>query len=135
MGGRNGYSMSQRCFPLTLSLLQKHKHIYPVLFHLAMDVLPAQATTVPCERVFSSSKETCTLTCSQLGPTTLEMLQVLKYSYCCERLDFTTGTLAEEGDYMIEGPVTELAVLELLKAGKEAELQELYANWNIVESD
>jgi len=58
------------------------------------------------------------------------MLQVLLYS----RLDFTTGTLAEEGDYMIEGPVTESAVLELLKAGKEAELQELYANWNIVES-
>lgn len=63
------------------------------------------------------------------------MLQVLKYSYHCEQLDFTTGTLAVEGDYTIEGPVTESAVLELLKAGKEAELQELYTNWNIVELD
>ena len=62
------------------------------------------------------------LSCSQLGPTTLEMLQVLKYSYHCEQLDFTTGTLAVEGDYTIEGPVTESAVLELLKAGKKAEL-------------
>jgi len=35
-----------------------------------------------------------------------------------------------EEDYTIEGPVTEAAVLELLKAGKEAELRELYTNWN-----
>ena len=28
-----------------------------------------------------------------------------------------------------EGPVTEAAMLELLKAGKEAELHDLYANW------
>jgi len=35
-----------------------------------------------------------------------------------------------EEDYTIEGPVTEAAVLELLKARKEAELRELYTNWN-----
>ena len=109
----------------------KHQHVYPVLFHLAMDVLPAQATAVPSERVFSSSKETCTLRRSQLGPTTIEMLQVLKYLYQWERLDFTTGLLAMEEDYTIEGPVMESAVLELLKAGKEAELHELYNNWTI----
>ena len=95
-----------------------------------MDVLPAQATAVPCERGFSSSKETCTLRSSQLGPTTMEMLQVLKYLYQPERLDFTTGLLATEEDYTIEGPVTEAAVLELLQAGKEAELHDLYTNWN-----
>jgi len=109
-------------------------HVYPVLFHLAMDILPAQATAVPCERVLSS-KETCTLPRSQLGPTTLEILQVLKHLYQRERLDFTTGILAKE-DYTIEGPVTESAVLELLKAGKEEELHELYTNWSIrIQSD
>lgn len=95
-----------------------------------MDVLPAQATAVPCERVFSSSKETCTLRRSQLGTTTIEMLQVLKYSYQRERLNFTTGLLAMPEDYTIEGPVTESAVLELLRAGKVEELKELYTNWN-----
>jgi len=110
-------------------------HVYPVLFHLAMDILPAQATVVPCKRVFSSSKETCTLRRSQLGPTTLEILQVLKHLYQQERLDFTTGILVEE-DYTTEGPVTESAVLELLKAGKEEELHELYTNWSIrIQSD
>jgi len=125
-----------RHFPLTWTLSQKHKHVYPVLFHLAMDILPAQATAVPCERVFSSSKETCTLRRSQLGPTTLEILQVLKHLYQQEQLDFMTGILAKEEDYTIEGPVTESAVLELLKAGKEEELHELYTNWSIrIQSD
>jgi len=93
--------------------------------------------------MISSSKETCTLRRSQLGPTTIEMFQVLKHLYQRERLSFTTGLLAMEEDsfttgllameedYMIEGPVTESAVLELLQAGKEAELRELYTNWNI----
>jgi len=80
--------------------------------------------------------ETCTLRRSQLGPTTLEILQVLKHLYQQERLDFTTGILAKEEHYTIEGPVTESAVLELLKAGKEEELHELYTNWSIrIQSD
>jgi len=134
LGGKNAYSIGLRCFPLTCTMLQKHEHIYLILFRLAMDVLPAQATAVPCERVFSSSKETCTLRRSQLDPTTIGMLQVLKHLYHRERLDFTAGLLAREEDYTIEGPVTEAAMLELLKAGKEAELHDLYANWAI-ESD
>ena len=39
-------------FSLTLTILQKHEHVYPVLLCLAMDVLLAQATSVPCEGVF-----------------------------------------------------------------------------------
>ena len=65
-----------------------------------------------------------------LGPTTMEMLQILKHLYQQGRLDFMTGILAMEEDYTIEGLVTEAAVLELLKAGKEAELRDLYTNWN-----
>ena len=65
----------------------------------------------------------------------MEMLQILKRLYQQERLDFTTGILAMEEDYTLEGPVTEAAVLdsesfELLKAGKEAELHVLYTSWN-----
>ena len=41
------------------------------------------------------------------------------------------GLLASERDYTIEGPVTESAILEQLKAGKEAELHDLYPNWTI----
>jgi hypothetical protein len=66
--------------------------------------------------------------------TTIEMLQVLKHLYQREQLNFTAGLLAKEEDYTIEGPVTESAILELLKAGKEAELHDLHTNWAI-ESD
>jgi len=41
------------------------------------------------------------------------------------------GILAVEEDYTIKGPVTESAVLELLKAGKVSELHELYTKWAI----
>lgn len=40
------------------------------------------------------------------------------------------GLVAKE-DYTIEGPVTESAVLELLKSRKGAELKDLYTNWTI----
>ncbi len=59
------------------------------------------------------------------------MLQVLKHLYQREQLNFTAGILAREEDCTIEGPVTESAILELLKAGKELELHELYTNWAI----
>lgn len=53
-----------------------------------MDVLPAQASAVPCERVFSSSKETDTLRRTSMSPLLMEILQILKYTYKAERLSF-----------------------------------------------
>ena len=53
------------------------------------------------------------------------MLQVLKHFYQWNRLNFTLGLIAKEEDRTIEGPVTELAVLELLKSGEEVELNDL----------
>jgi hypothetical protein len=45
-----------------------------------MDILPIQASSVPCERVFSSSKETITARRNSLSPGLVEALQLLKYS-------------------------------------------------------
>lgn len=45
-----------------------------------MDILPIQASSVPCERVFSSSKETITAKRNSLGPRLIEALQLLKYT-------------------------------------------------------
>ncbi len=53
-----------------------------------MDVLPAQASAVPCERVFSSSKETDALRRTRLSPLLMEVLQILKYIYRHDRLSF-----------------------------------------------
>jgi hAT family C-terminal dimerisation region len=93
-----------------------------------MDVLPVQASAVPCERVFSSSKETCTLRRSRLSPQLMEALQVLKFSFKQDRLTFTDDLLAVEKDYTIAGPVTAKAIEELISTGKIDELGELLAN-------
>lgn len=95
-----------------------------------MDVLPAQASSVPSERVFSSSKETCTDRRANLSPAVLEALQILKFSYKQDRLNFTSHLVAEEVDYNISGPVSRNAIDELMAAGKLDELAQLLANEN-----
>lgn len=97
-----------------------------------MDILPAQASSVPCERMFSSSKDTCTPRRNRLSPAFIEVLQILKFYYRQDRLDFTSEYIAEERDYGIEGEVTQRAVRELMEAGKYEELKELLENSNNV---
>ena len=54
-----------------------------------MDILPAQASAVACERLFSSSKETCTARRNHIHPELMEALQFLKFTYNSEALDLT----------------------------------------------
>ena len=53
-----------------------------------MDYLPIQASSVSCERVFSSSAETDTKKRNRIGPTLMEAPQMLKYHYKRTQLDF-----------------------------------------------
>jgi hAT family C-terminal dimerisation region len=77
-----------------------------------MDVLPIQASSVPCERVFSSSKETTTDRRSKLGPRMMEALQLLKFtSKQGNGLNFTSGFDRDE----------ELAELEEREEGNPVE--------------
>jgi hypothetical protein len=62
-----------------------------------MDILPIQASSVPCERVFSSSKETTTARRNKLNPQLVEALQVLKFERKHNKmLDFTAGLDKDE---------------------------------------
>lgn len=56
-----------------------------------MDYLPVQATSVPCERVFSSAKDTDTAKRNRISPALMEALQMLKCSLRKERLNFLGG--------------------------------------------
>ncbi|TRM59437.1 hypothetical protein BD626DRAFT_408910 [Schizophyllum amplum] len=67
-------------------------------FRAAMDILPVQASAVPCERVFSSSKQTDDLKRGNLRPEMMEMLQILKYTVRQQELSFTEGLVATEED-------------------------------------
>jgi len=57
-----------------------------------MDIISIQASSVPCERVFSSGKETLSARRNSLAPDFMEALQLLKFSTRQGRkLSFTEG--------------------------------------------
>jgi hAT family protein len=56
-----------------------------------MDYLPIQASSVPCEHVFSSAGETDTKRRNHIAPALMEALQILKFIYKKDRLNFTAG--------------------------------------------
>ncbi|KIK49880.1 hypothetical protein GYMLUDRAFT_104193, partial [Collybiopsis luxurians FD-317 M1] len=53
---------------------------YPIIYKLAMDILPIQGTSVPSECVFSSARETDTKCRNCLSPEMMQALQVLKFA-------------------------------------------------------
>lgn len=59
---------------------QENREEYPLLYRVALDILPVPASAVASERVFSSSKETDRLRRSRLSGAMMEVLQVIKYS-------------------------------------------------------
>jgi hypothetical protein len=69
---------------------------------MAMDYIPIQASAVPCERVFSSSKETITSRRNRIKPELMEALQMLKYYLKKKRMDFTAGWMSKEEDLSLE---------------------------------
>ena len=69
-----------------------------------MDYLPIQATSVPCERIFSSSTETGTKWRNHINPILMEALQMEKLFHKKWRLAFMEGWMAEEKDLSSVGP-------------------------------
>jgi len=115
---------------VTLDLVShwdESERVFPLTFKVALDILPVQAYSVPCERAFSSSKETGIMRRSLLSASMLEVLQVLKHLYKQKRLDFTSHWIANEEDYSIE-KATEAAINELVSSAKCDELLDLLRN-------
>jgi hypothetical protein len=79
------FSRSEAC--------QMYEKEFPTIFKLAMDVLPVQGSSVPCERVFSSAQETITPRRSLISPEVMEACQILKFGLKKNvTLSFTEGT-------------------------------------------
>lgn len=78
--------------------------VFPTLFAIAMDYLPIQASAVPCERVFSSSAETDTKKRNRISPLLMEALQMLKYRFKKDRLNFMEHWLLSEKDLTEDDP-------------------------------
>ncbi|KAG8948317.1 hypothetical protein FRC03_000753 [Tulasnella sp. 419] len=106
---------------------------FPILYGIALDVLPAQASAVPCERVFSSSKDTIPLKRANLSPSLMSALQFLKYAYRSNRLGFTSYYIATEEESENDILTPEL-MEELTTAGRFEELEDLLAT-SVVQYD
>ena len=61
--------------------MQNHCQLFPTLARIALDVLPCPASSVPCECLFSSSKQIADDQCSRLGSKQFEELQLMKFSW------------------------------------------------------
>ena len=82
---------------LKFDFSQANECVFLTLFAMAMDYLPIQSSSVPCECAFSSSVETDTKKRNWIHPTLMEVLQLLKYAYKMKgALDFTQGILTNE---------------------------------------
>jgi len=91
---------------------------------MAFDYLPIQASSVPCERVFSSSAETDTNKRNRIKPDLMEALQLLKHAYKKERLNFTQHLVTHKPDEDLIGESPELVgkdtLAESLKQGTDS---------------
>jgi len=82
-----------------------------------MDYLPIQATSVACERVFSSAKETDTAKRNRISPVLMEALQLLKFSLKKQRLNFMEGWSTSQA--AMEGTVRDHDLATLLVGDQE----------------
>jgi len=79
-----------------------------MLYLIALDYLPIQASAVPCKCVFSSSAETDTKRHNQIHPVLMEALQMVKFSLKNDRLNFTEGLITPECDMIDDVPEVDL---------------------------
>ena len=86
---------------------------FPTIFAIAMDYLPIQASSVPCERVFSSSARTDTKQRNRLDNFMMEALQILKFFLRNERASFTEGWRTQEGQMTEDSPEEDLLQMVL----------------------
>ncbi|KAL0568490.1 hypothetical protein V5O48_013490 [Marasmius crinis-equi] len=105
---------------------RRSKKTFPLIFKVAMDVLPAQASAVPCERVFSSAKDTDTDKRSRLSGEMFEKLQVLKHRY--KEMRFL-DTLLLDRDTMVEVVDLDTKVIDdMITQGRVQELHDIFAH-------
>jgi hypothetical protein len=106
--------------PSAESQPQAHRTTYPILYRVALDVLPMQASSVPMERVFSSAKESTRLRRARLSPNMMEMLQVLKFGFRLDRLNFMSRFVTTEQELVdaeFHDPKTKAVFQEASKRG------------------
>ena len=101
----------------SLTPVQVMEDKFPNLFCLAMDILPAQASSVPCKHLFLFGKETHTPHRNRIQPRLMEALQALKFS--SHNNPFNLTEHLSTGFYPIDGG--DLEVCDVLETACSTE--------------
>lgn len=111
---------------ISLRLCQDHAQLYPTLARIALDVLPAQASSVPCERLFLGSKQIATDRRAQLGPSVFEELVIMKSAWGSNLYDMAAWNAmqVEEVDLLFD--YEEMLMEDDACAAWDKELGEVY---------
>ena len=79
------WQVSSSCFEIllftNLNGPKDHAHVYPTLARIALDILPSQASSVPCERLFSGTKQVATDRRASLGNIVFEEVTITKSAW------------------------------------------------------
>jgi hypothetical protein len=110
---------------MLIGTIQINRTEFPTLFRIALDYLPIQASSVPCERVFSSAKETDTPRRNRIHPALMEALQMLKFSLKKERFNFTGGWQTALSDMKRTEDTTKDLLAHLLTEDRQATIDTL----------
>ena len=65
-----------------VKLWQDNCQLYPKLAWIALDVLPYQVSSIPCEWLFSAAKQVANDQHAHLGSQIFEELQLMKFAWC-----------------------------------------------------
>src|SRR5277367_2938164 len=81
--------------PIAAKLYSKeHANVYPTLARIALDVLPSQASSVPCELLFSGTKKIATDRRACLGAIAFEELTIMRSAWGPKLFDIAAWNAA-----------------------------------------
>ena len=76
--------------------------MFPTLAQIALNVLPSQASSVPCEWLFSGTKQIADDRRSRLGSKLFEELVIMRSAWGPELYDFAAWNTAEVEEVMLD---------------------------------
>ena len=86
----------------THPLSQNNAKSFPMLARIAKDICAIPATSVPCKQLFSAGAEIATDRHNQLGSDRFEQLQIMKYEWSRDAVDWANLTSAATEEVSLE---------------------------------
>ena len=83
-------------YSLLIITPQDNAKLFPTLACIALDVLPSQASSVPCERLFSGTKQIAEDRRARLGATVFEELVIMGSAWGPNLYDMAAWSASQE---------------------------------------